>query len=169
MTSTFTASVAAVFGELERAAGQPLADAGPGGERKPAPPFELEDIKGRHHDLNLYRGRTLHLAFSAIWCPPCLEQLRRIEVADARLRGKGYAVVLVAMKDREDDQKLREFARQRTLTFPVAWDRTGEAARAYGIESIPAHVIIGPDGRILYEGEELPEGFERDGAGLLPP
>jgi peroxiredoxin len=134
-----------------------------------APAFDLEDIKGRRHSLALYTGRTVHLFFFAVWCPPCLEQLRRIEVADAHLRGRGYRVVLVAMKDREDGGTLRSFVEERTLTLPVAWDNDGAVARDYGVASIPTHVLISPQGRIVYQGSELPDGFERDGAGLLPP
>lgn len=134
-----------------------------------APAFDLEDIKGRRHNLALYAGKTVHLFFFAVWCPPCLEQLRRVEVADARLRGRGYRVVLVAMREREDAQTLRAFAEQRTLVLPIAQDSDGSVARSFGVGEIPAHVVIAPNGRIVYQKDELPEGFERDGAGLLPP
>lgn len=139
-----------------------------GSERRQAPDFAIDDVKGRHHDLARYRGKTLHLAFFALWCPPCLEQMRRIEVADARLRARGYAVLAVGLKDREDNEALRAFASEGTVGFPVAWDEDGAMARAFGVTSIPAHVIVGPDGKIVYEGRNLPEGFETNGAGILP-
>jgi thiol:disulfide interchange protein DsbD len=134
-----------------------------------APAFELEDLKGRRHNLSAYTGKTLHLFFFAAWCPLCVEQLRTVEVADVRLRGRGYRVVLVAMKERESPESLRAFAEQRSLGLPIALDRDGEVARRFGVTGIPAHVVIAPGGRIVYQKDELPEGFERDGAGLLPP
>ena len=133
-----------------------------------APDFQITDVKGRRHDLGRYRGKTLHLFFFAEWCPPCVDQLRTIELADARLRGRGYAVLAIGMKSREDEGALRTFADERTLSFPVAWDADGSAARAYGVDSIPVHVIVGPNGSIRYRGRSLPEGFDTDGAGLLP-
>lgn len=133
-----------------------------------APSFEIQDMKGRAHDLGLYRGHTLHLYFFAVWCPPCLDQMRRLEAADARLRGRGYRVLMVAMKEREDVDSLQRFVEKRTLAFPVAWDGQGTVARTFGINSIPAHVLVGPDGTIVYEGRELPDGFEIDGGGFLP-
>lgn len=147
---------------------EPQSPRPPSPTRRRAPGFKLEDLNGRHHELALYRGRTIHLFFFAIWCPPCLDQIRRLETADARLRGRGYQVLMVAMKDREDPEALRSFEKKRTLPFPVAWDRDGSAALAYGIHAIPAHVIIGPDGTIVHEGPEMPKDFEYDGAGLLP-
>ena len=136
---------------------------------RPAPAFDLEDIKGRHHSLTIYSGKTVHLFFFATWCPPCVDQVRKVEVADSRLRGRGYRVVLVAMKDRETPESLQAFADGRTLALPIAQDRDGSVARRFGVTGIPAHVVIAPDGRIVYQRDELPEGFEKDGAGLLPP
>jgi len=141
---------------------------GPGTPRQ-APEFDLEDLKGRRHSLSVYQGKTVHLFFFATWCPPCIDQLRKVEVADARLRGRGYRVLLVAMKERETPETLRAFAEQRTLALPIAQDREGSVARSFGVSGIPAHVVIAPNGRIVYQRDELPEGFERDGSGLLPP
>lgn len=139
------------------------------GVPRQAPAFELEDLKGRPHSLTIYAGKTVHLFFFATWCPPCVDQIRKVEVADARLRGRGYRVVLVGMKDRETPEDLRAFAEARTLGLPIALDQDGSMARRFGVNRIPAHVVIAPNGRIVYQGDELPEGFERDGAGLLPP
>lgn len=141
----------------------------PEGARQAAPEFALTDVRGRPHDLASYRGKTLHLVFFAIWCPPCIEQMKRIEIADARLRGRGYRVLIVALKDREDEEAVRTFAERRQIGFSLAWDRSGQVASAYGVDAIPAHVIIGPNGTILYQGRDLPDGFEKDGAGLFSP
>jgi cytochrome c biogenesis protein CcdA/peroxiredoxin len=137
--------------------------------RRLAPDFSLIDIKGRRHDLASYRGKTLHLAFLALWCPPCLDQIRRIEMADARLRGRGYRVLAIALKGREEEDDLRSFAADHQIEFPLALDRSGAVASAFSVEGIPTHLIIGPDGAIRYEGRDLPADFERDGAGLLTP
>ena len=137
-------------------------------ERRPAPTFEIVDVKDRPQSLAAYRGKTLHILFFAVWCPPCLEQIRGIERADARFRGRGYRALLVGVKEREAHEDLKAFAEQRGLSFPVAWDGKGELARAFGVGSVPQHVIIGPDGRIVYEGKDAPDGFEKEGAGLLP-
>lgn len=135
----------------------------------PSPAFELFDTRGRRHDLAEFRGKTLHLVFLAVWCPPCLDQLRRVELADARLRGRGYRVLGVALREREDEEALKALIDERQIEFPIAWDRTGGAAHVFGVDSIPAHVIVGPDGTIVYRGRNVPEGLERDGGGLLPP
>ena len=140
-------------------------------ERPPArraPAFEIVDVRGGRHTLESYRGRILHLVFFAVWCPPCLEEMGRLEVADARLRSTGHRILAVGMKEREDEESLRRYAEKNTLAFPIAWDAGAELARGFGVSSIPQHVLVGPDGTILFEGRTLPEGFERDGAGLLP-
>jgi hypothetical protein len=72
------------------------------------------------------------------------------------------------MKERETIEMLKTFAEQRTLGLPSAWTRTARWPRATD-RRIPAHVVIAPNGRIVYQGDELPAGFEQDGAGLLSP
>ena len=140
-----------------------------GSPARQAPAFELQDLKGRPHNLTVYAGKTLDLFFFATWCPPCVEQLRQVEIAAARLRGRGYRILLVAMRDRESPESLKAFAEARTLGVPLAWDGDGAVAESYRVTGIPTHVVIAPNGRIVYKGDELPAGFEQDGAGLLPP
>lgn len=156
---------------LSRASFQPAnAAASTAEETRPAAPeFSIEDTKGRRHDLGAYRGKTLHLVFFAVWCPPCVKELRRIEAADARLRGRGYRVLVIAMKERQDQDSVRAFGQEHQVELPLAWDKKGGVAAAFGVDSIPKHVVIGPDGTILYQGRDLPDGFEKDGAGLLAP
>ena len=48
-----------------------------------------------------------------------------------------------------DPGKLPEFIKNEGLSFPVLYDRSGRAAEDYGIESIPATVIIDREGRIV--------------------
>jgi thiol:disulfide interchange protein DsbD len=141
----------------------------PGAALEAAPEFELTDVGGKRHTLGAYRGKTVHLYFLALWCPPCMEQLRQVETAAVRLRSRGYRAIGIALKERETEAGVRDMVAQRQVGFPVAWDRSGSAAAAFGVDSVPAHVIVGPRGTILYRGGELPDGFERDGAGLLSP
>src|SRR6185436_13409500 len=113
---------------------------------------------GKVHQLVKLRGKTVHLAFFALWCPPCLEQLTRVELADARLRGRGYAGIAIGLKERESAEDLRALATQRTLAFPVAYDARGDIASAFGVSAVPAHVVISPDGTIIFRGRDLPAG-----------
>ena len=149
-------------------AGQGEGHAAEKAERQ-APDVSVVDIKGRRHDLRAYRGKTLHLVFFAVWCPPCVEQMKRVELANARFLRRGYRVLVVGAREREDESRLREFADKRQTDLAMAWDRDGLVAAAFGVDSVPFHVIVGPSGTILYQGWDLPEGFERDGAGLLGP
>ena len=49
----------------------------------------------------------------------------------------------------------------RPLPFPILVDGTGETFEKYQISAIPRLVLIGPDGRLLENGEESVEVLEK--------
>jgi peroxiredoxin len=67
----------------------------------------------------------------------------------ARYGAQGLQVVGINVDAKTDDA--RSFLNTTPATFVIAFDPGGSAPRSYGIKGMPSSVLIGPDGKVLYE------------------
>lgn len=96
--------------------------------RRQMPALTLTDVRGRRHRL-APDGRVHVLNFWASWCPPCRDEMPRLE----------------AFARRRDARRINVAA--------ISFDRDGASAVApflkrYGIEKLP--VFIDPEGDVAY-------------------
>lgn len=145
--------VALLFGAGPALAVEPVRAPALGTEPVRAPALTLPDLEGR--PVALSDGVT-SLYFFAVWCAPCLTPLPVLERAAARDGHRGYRALLVGVATREDPDRLRDFARRRGLELPILFDGRQAAEKAYGVQALPWHVLIGPDGTIREQGPEVP-------------
>jgi thiol-disulfide isomerase/thioredoxin len=126
------------------AAGQALA-LEPG---QPAPAFSLTGPAGAVK-LEQYQGKLVYVDFWASWCGPCRQSFPWMNEMQARYGAQGLQVVGINVDARTDDA--RSFLSATPASFVIAFDPNGTAPRNYGIKGMPSSVLIGPDGKVLYE------------------
>jgi peroxiredoxin len=116
---------------------------------QPAPALDARDLDGKPVRLADLKGKVVLLDFWATWCAPCLEELPRLRALYDAYHAKGFEIVGVSLD--ETAPPVAEFARDRKLPWPQLHNATSGAdlVGAYGVSSIPATVLVGPDGRIL--------------------
>lgn len=56
----------------------------------------------------------------------------------------------------ESPSKVRDFLRERKATYPNVLDQDAAVARKFQIRGIPAIVLIDAQGKIRYQGYQLP-------------
>ena len=117
----------------------------PGGA---TPPLALQDLDGRTHALEDYRGKVVLINFWATWCEPCRAEMPSISKLRASLAGQPFAVLAVNLG--ENEQRIRRFMAQVPLEFTVLLDRDSAAAKAWRARVLPASFLVGPDGRVRY-------------------
>jgi peroxiredoxin len=64
---------------------------------------------------------------------------------------KQYAdqgLVVLAVNQREAPERVRSFAQELALTFPILLDRDGAVATRYGMRALPTTFFLGRDGRV---------------------
>ena len=123
--------------------------------------------------LSELRGKAVILDFWATWCPPCTRAMPHLQKLHEKYSQKGLVVIALTAETRS---KVEPFIRQNNYTFPVALDDSCKTNQSYGIKSIPTTYLLGPTGRVVWQGnplstKELDSAIERvmeDVEGFLP-
>ena len=111
-----------------------------------APGFDLTGRSGAVK-LSDYRGKTVYLDFWASWCGPCKQSFPWMNDMQSRYGAKGLRVVGINLDQKGDDA--RDFLKETTASFDVAFDQSGKTPKSFAIKGMPTSVLIGPDGRVL--------------------
>jgi uncharacterized protein (TIGR03382 family) len=114
----------------------------------PAPAFALAGPDGAVK-LEQYRGKLVYLDFWASWCGPCRQSFPWMNEMQARYGSQGLQIVGINVDAKTDDA--RGFLNTTPARFVIAFDASGSVPRAYGVKGMPSSVLIGPDGKVLYE------------------
>lgn len=125
-------------------------------EGSEAPDFVLPSTDGPNVRLSEYRGEIVMLAFWASWCGACGAELERFAQVRDRYRDAGVALLAVSL-DR-DARDASDSARAMHAAYPVLHDADGEVGREYGVDSMPALVLIDRDGVVRDVFETLRRG-----------
>ena len=113
----------------------------------PAPTFSLEQLDGGTVELMHHFGvDVVMLVFWATHCGYCRKSMPVIAETSAYFEGKD--VVVYAVNQREQPEKIQTYFQEQNYSLPVLLDRTGSVGRLYEVIGIPKVVIIGKDGLI---------------------
>ena len=111
-----------------------------------APPLALRAIDGRDVDLAEFRGRTVLVNFWATGCAPCVIEMPSLDRLRERLQPLGLEVLGVNLK--ENAARIRPFAEERLLGFPIVRDHDGAASAAWNVRVFPTSFVIDSEQRV---------------------
>ena len=117
---------------------------------KPAPDFDLPDLKGNLHKLNDYRGKIVIVNFWSCECP-------HSERADAHIMqslekwGDNVVLLSIAANQNESAQSVEDAARSRSLPT-VLLDAGPVVADLYEAITTPHVFVIDGEGILRYRG-----------------
>jgi thiol-disulfide isomerase/thioredoxin len=112
------------------------------------PALALKDLAGRPHALADYRGQVLLVNFWATWCEPCRHEMPSIQRLRDRLGDKRFAVLLVNVD--EPEARVRRYVDEVRLDLPIVLDPGKRVTSRWGVKTLPATFLLGPDGRVRY-------------------
>lgn len=119
---------------------------------KPSPTFNLENHKGGTTSLESLKGKYVYIDVWATWCGPCKREIPFLKEIEEEYHGKNIEFVSISIDKPEDHDKWKKFVDNgqlggTQLFAENAWK--SEFTQAYGINSIPRFILIGPDGNVV--------------------
>lgn len=114
--------------------------------------FTLPDVEGKPVKLSDFKGKVVFLELFASWCPHCVTEVPRVksDVWD-KYRERGLQVLGVGVRARKDPAKeAKGHVERHKVTYPVLVNADNSLYRRFGGRSVPTHVLIGRDGKLLY-------------------
>ena len=118
------------------------------------PRYALTALDGTPLTPDALRGKVVLINFWATWCLPCRVEMPLLQRMAERHREAGLVVVGLSV-DRGSEQSVREFLRERGVSYPVAVvgpdvERAFGGVRGYPTSMVMdrggviRHVVIGP-------------------------
>ncbi|HEX8269925.1 MAG TPA: TlpA disulfide reductase family protein [Flavobacterium sp.] len=117
-----------------------------------SPTFEYENHKGGKTKLSDLKGKYVYIDNWATWCGPCRAEIPHLKKVEEKYHGKKIEFVSISIDEQKDHEKWKQFVTDKQLGgvqlfADNAW--SSEFMKAYGIQSIPRFILIGPDGKIV--------------------
>jgi len=129
-------------------------------EGKPSTDFTLEGLKeGTTFHLAEFKGKVVALDFWAVTCPPCREELPKLQAIYSKYKDKGLVLIAVNMGERRDI--VAPFLARIGVDIPVALDGDMRVADSYFVSAVPTLVLIGKEGTVQFVQQGYGEGLER--------
>jgi thiol-disulfide isomerase/thioredoxin len=113
---------------------------------KPVPPISFADGAGRALSLADFKGQVVLVNFWATWCAPCVREMPSLDRLQARLGGKDFAVIDIALDRQGKEAVAPYFARNGLDHLGIYLDPKGESFRAWSGRGVPTSFLIGRDG-----------------------
>ncbi|HET7764805.1 MAG TPA: TlpA disulfide reductase family protein [Burkholderiales bacterium] len=124
-----------------------------------APDFAAKSISGRNVRLSELRGQVVLINFWASWCGPCRQELPLLGKIYSQYQRAGFALLAVNVDDNRKDAE--GMLKRLDLKFPTLFDGGKNVAKLYGVDMMPATLVIDRDGRVRFVQRGYYDGYER--------
>ncbi len=125
--------------------------------------FTQNDTANKPVSLSSFKGKYVLVDFWASWCGPCRHENPAVVAAYNQYKDKNFTILSVSLDQNKDKWKQAIAADNLTWTHVSDlkyWQN--EVAQLYHIQSIPANMLIDPNGKIIarnLRGEALYEAL----------
>ncbi|MEM6395970.1 MAG: TlpA disulfide reductase family protein [Bacteroidota bacterium] len=123
-------------------------------EGEKAADFTSELIDGSRFSLSDLRGSYVLLDFWGSWCGPCRKEAPALKAIHEEAGGK-LAIVSVAIERSAQNWKKAIDQDERNWPYHIMEETSstrflnGPISDLYGVNEVPTHFLIGPDGEIV--------------------
>jgi peroxiredoxin len=110
-----------------------------------APQFAVQTVDGDSLKLSDFKGQYVFIDFWGSWCGPCRGETPNLKALSKSIPSDKLAVIGLG---KDDEKAFRKYIEKEKIEYPNAL--AGDAVlNAYGINSFPTMLLIGPDGKIV--------------------
>ncbi len=122
-----------------------------------APGFSCKTIDGKTIDISKLQGKIVMINFFATWCGPCNLELPVLQKNIWNKYKDNSNFVLIIIGREHSEKEVMDFAAKKKFTMPFAPDPERGIFKLYATQNIPRNVIIGKDGKIIYQSSGYSE------------
>ena len=120
------------------------------GAGETAPGFTVKLTDGSRLSLEELRGKVVLLNFWATWCPPCRQELTRVQ----------KEIIFLPVSRGEKRETVEAFREKTGYTFPMGLDSARTVYDRYATDYIPRNFLIDKQGKVIlatvgYDDEEF--------------
>jgi thiol-disulfide isomerase/thioredoxin len=116
-----------------------------------APAVTVLNASGKSIRVTPTVGRPMLIEFWATWCEFC-ERLEPTMKAAYSKYGNQVQFAAIAVNVNQSPGRVATHVKQRSLQYPVYYDKSGKATDAYDVAATSFVVIIDRKGRVAYTG-----------------
>ena len=117
----------------------------PSFESKTIPSFAAITIEGKRFDSGLHIGsKPVLIHFWATWCPTC-----KMENSTINALSKKFEVITI-VENSGDNEKVKEFLKEKDLSFSVINDQDGRLASLFKVAGFPTTFIYDKEGNLEF-------------------
>lgn len=111
--------------------------------------FTVTSASGKSRNLSDFAGRPIVVNMWATWCYPCTSELPTFNKLAKEYKGD---VTFLMINDEASSERknVEKFIKENNYTFPLYFDYSGSASRAYSTGYIPLTVVINSKGKLIY-------------------
>jgi thiol-disulfide isomerase/thioredoxin len=134
----------------------------PGANGTTVADFDFVDFTGKSRRFSEFRGRVVLLDFWASWCSPCLADIPQLKNIYLKYHAQGFEIIGLDSEtlgqkdvDAEFAKDAQMKAREIVSTRGVSWTQATAASSlpiaggSFGIESLPAKILIDRNGQVV--------------------
>jgi peroxiredoxin len=133
-----------------------------------APDFALQSLDGKTVRLSDFRCHPVWINFWASWCPPCRDEMPRLEGLYLSHAKERLVILGVAVRDSPADAAA--FVKEVGVTYPIVLDVPGKVGDQYHAVALPVQYWLDRDGIVRdWSFGELPlDQYDPALAKILP-
>jgi cytochrome c biogenesis protein CcmG/thiol:disulfide interchange protein DsbE len=129
-------------------------------KKNPSPDFDfhLPDLNGKIANLEDFRGKVLIINFWATWCPPCEEEIPKLNQLYEKYKNEGLVVIGIAL-DKDSLNLVEPFVRNKRVGYPILVGNEQMLTGLKDFSGVPTTLIVDRKGNIKkkYDGS-----FDKD-------
>ncbi|MGN6494726.1 MAG: TlpA family protein disulfide reductase [Agriterribacter sp.] len=127
---------------------------------KEAPLFELASFKAGQTALKALKGKPVLLDFWEVWCGPCVASMPKVQALYDKYHAQGLQVYGI-MSEEKQLAPARLLLEKKNIRFPMLLGNDA-IKNDYGVEGVPAYVLIDKEGKIAFVSLGFSEEMEKE-------
>lgn len=123
----------------------------------------LDNLDGSTSTLSEYlKTGPVYVTFWALWCSPCLQELRALEGISERNKNAAFTILAVNQDSPKSLAKVKAYVSSRGYAMPIVLDPNAQFLQAFNGRALPFSVLLEKNGKVLHTRTGYFPGDEKE-------